>query len=81
MFGNRKRVSPQFQPIRIEVLRQQLSLTDEQQMPGGGIHGRCIRVEQAFRLQSVELADIDATGFRAAGHEEEKVPAIGEELR
>ena len=81
MFGNRKWVSPQFQPIRIEILRQQLSLTDEQQMPGRGIHGRCIRVEQAFRVQSVELADIDATSFRATGHEEEKVPAIGEEPR
>ena len=81
VIGDRERVSPEFQPIGIEVLRQQLSLTDEQQMPGGGIHGRPIRVEQPLRVESVELADIDAACFRAAGHEEEKVPAVGKELR
>jgi len=48
---------------------------------GGGVHGRCIRVEQTLRVKSVELADMDTPCFRAAGHEEEKVPAIGEELR
>src|SRR5436190_18420520 len=60
---------------------QQLTLADEDQVSGRGIHGRCIRVEQALRLESVELADIDATGIRPAGHEKEKVATIGEELR
>ena len=30
---------------------------------------------------AVELAEIDAARFRAAAHEEEKVPAVGQELR
>src|SRR5437773_1244153 len=50
-------------------------------MPGGGIRGRCIRVEQSFTVQSIELADVDPMNLRAAVHEEEKVPAVGEELR
>ena len=80
--GNRKRLSPEFQPIR-----------DRSPAPAACPRGRTADAPVAAYtagasasnkrvcVQSVELADIDATRFRAAGHEEEKVPAVGEELR
>ena len=49
-----------------KALRKQRPLTDEEQMPGGGIHRGRIRIEQAPRPRSVELTDIDATGFGTA---------------
>ena len=50
-------------------------------MPRGGVYGRSVRAKQTRHVQAVELADINAPGFNAAGHEEEKVATIGEELR
>ena len=62
-FGHWRRIPTQLQPDRIEVLRKQRPLTDEEQLPGGRIHRGRIRIEQAPRLRSIELTDIDATGF------------------
>ena len=79
--GHWRRIPAQLQPDRIKVLRKQRSLTDEEQSPGGCIHRGRIRIEQAPRLRSTELTDIDATGFGTALHGVQEVTAIGEELR
>src|SRR2546421_261070 len=42
--------------------------------------GRFPRIDQAARLRSVELSDIDAAGFGATRYVVEKVAAIGQKL-
>ena len=51
-------------------------------MPGCGVDGGRIRIEQALGVRSVELADIDATGLgAAAATKKRKCRPIREELR
>ena len=77
MFSHGKGIPDQLQPDRIELLGIQRFLTDEQQVPGGCIHGTSIGIEQASSVQLLlEMTDIDATGFGTASHVVEKVAAI-----
>ena len=50
-------------------------------MPTAGIDGRSVRVEHTFRVQSVELADIDATGLNAAADKKQKVSPVAKKVR
>src|SRR5262249_14178628 len=69
------------QPDRIKLLREQRSLTDEEQLAGCGIDGGCIGIEHTVRLRSVDLTYIDATGLTSARNcIVEEVPAIWQKL-
>ena len=60
-------------------MREKASLTDEEQLPRGCIHGARIGIEQAPRFRSREIVDIDA--MRSTRHVINKVMTIRKKLR
>src|SRR5580700_6626597 len=82
MLGDGKRFAFDFETRGVERLPQERVPVHIQQIARPGINGAAFRMQEKFLGSSVERADINAMMFGFATLDmEEKVTAVGEELR
>jgi hypothetical protein len=76
-----KRITADLAPTEIETLRQERTLSHEQQPPRSQVG--CLRVGRYYAgtLPGVERTDINAANIAGACDEEEEVFAVWKELR